>query len=103
MSDSKNTSNSKQETVTSHTDTSQKVEQLEKQLAEKDNQIKNIKEEAIKIIKDIKSKNSDDIAPGIRKTSTFGGGYKNAYANGSFQKHREKLALDARQSQVGKK
>lgn len=40
----------------------------------------------IKQLKELKPKNSDDIAPGIRRTDTFHGAYRNGYENGEVAK-----------------
>lgn len=43
------------------------------------------KDEKIKNLEAIKSKNTDDIAPGILKQNTFGGSYKNGYEDGTVE------------------
>lgn len=70
------------------------IAELEKQNEAKDKQIEEISEKTSKAIVEIKNeyenksngKNSDDIAPGIRKTKTFSApGYKNGYTDGTVK------------------
>ena len=42
----------------------------------------------------IKSKNSDDIAPGIRKTYEFTAAFRNGYSDGTVKQARQKLKAD---------
>ena len=125
MSDDKNSQNtSNQETVTVTTEDPKKIEELEKQLAEKDAviedikkktnaEINEIKEKTDKIIKEIikkveipasmKGKNSDDIAPGIRKTYTFEGGYRNAYETKAYKEKLAKAKLEQEKKNKSKR
>lgn len=75
------TSGNEQEIVLS-SDDAQKVKELEKELEEKNSKIKNLEKQG-------KGKNSDDIAPGIRKTYEFTGNYRNAYEDGKYKKAKE--------------
>ena len=54
-------------------------------LAQKDAEISKLQKELAQ------KKNSDDIAPGIRKTHTFGANYRNGYSDGTVKKERERL------------
>ncbi|MEE8383906.1 MAG: hypothetical protein V3R39_03070 [Nitrosopumilus sp.] len=67
------------------TEDPQKIKDLQNQLAQKSEQIKNLKE-----------KNSDDIAPGIRKQRTFEGNFRNGYSDGTVEKEREKIRAKER-------
>ena len=85
-----NTSESEQEVILS-TEDAEKVKDLEKELEEKNAKIENLEKS---------SKNSDDIAPGIRKTYEFGGRYRNAYEDGSYKKVKEKAKEEKAKMQV---
>lgn len=97
-------------------DAVKKIEELQKQLAQKDQIIEDIKKNTAAEINEIKEKtseaikeiikktskqpgkNTDDIAPGIRKQNTFGASFKNGYADGTVKKEKDKIKVKAKQS-----
>lgn len=58
----------------------------EKSTLERQGEIIEEQKKEIEELKKLKPKNSDDIAPGIRKTDTFKGGYRNGYEDGTVAK-----------------
>ena len=109
MSNEGNNSNSQQETVTISTQDPQKIEELEKQLKEKDNEIKTIKEKTISVIQKIKkeanaeSNIQTDLTKNIRKQNTFSGQYKNGYADGTIEKEKKKILTERKKAKAGTK
>jgi len=93
----------------SNTSNDSKIKELEEKLAKKDTEtvkaVENIKQQAIKKIKEkddeiknLKEKESlsnikTDLVAGIVKQDTFGGGFKNGYTDGSVKKEKERIAL----------
>jgi len=106
LSDKKNTSNSKQETVTIPKEDPQKIEDLQKQLAEKENEIKNIKKKAIAVIQIIKAEAQSqsniqtDLTRNIIKQNTFGGNYKNGYADGTVKKEKKRILAETKKAKA---
>ena len=79
--DEKNSSNPKQESSGSFNDDSQKIKDLEAQIAAQNNELKETKEK----LEQSKTRNSDDIAPGILNQGTFSGNYRNGYEDGTVK------------------
>lgn len=109
MSNEQNNSNSKQETVTVSTEDPQKIEELQKQLEAKNKEIENIKEKTISVIQKIKAEAKQessiqtDLTKKIIKQNTFGGKYKNGYADGTVEKEKKKILAERKKAKAGTK
>lgn len=106
MSDGKNSqNNSKQETVTENP---KRIEDLEAKLANKDQEIQEIKQKTSDAIKRVKkeSKSKPEIVTNlparIIKQNTFGGHFHNGYADGTVKKAAKELRATQRKASVGK-
>lgn len=81
-----NNSGAKTVKTTTETTTSSNLT-TQQQLNLKDGEIKELQKQVDLKNKELsKQKNSDDIAPGIRKTNTFGVSYRNGYEDGTVKK-----------------
>jgi len=108
--DKKSQNNSKQETVTENP---KKIEDLEAKLANKDQEIQEIKQKTSDAIKKIKeeSKKSEqktskpeivtNLSARIIKQNTFGGHFHNGYADGTVKKATKELRATQRKASVG--
>jgi len=114
LSDEKNTSNSKQETITISTDDPKKIKELEKQLAEKEQQVKDsekqvqeIKQKTIEAIKKIKqeARNEEnvrtDLTKKVIKQNTFKHSYRNGYADGTVEEEKKKILAERKKAKAG--
>ena len=133
MSDDKNSNNnSNQETVTVTTEDPKRIEELEKLLDKKDQEIQQVKQKTSDAIKRIKeeskiyeektvseinkikeeAKTSEDklseskivtnLPARIIKQNTFGGSYKNGYEDGTVEKAAKEIRSKQRKARVGK-
>jgi len=96
LSHEKNTSNSKQETVTISTEDPQKVKELQKELKEKTQELEKVKKQAESNIK-------TDLTSNIRKQNTFGEKYRNGYADGTVEEAKKKILEERRKAKAGTK
>lgn len=109
MSNEQNTSNSKQETVAISSEDPKKIEDLQKQLAEKENEIKEIKEKTIAAIQKIKtearaeSNIQTDLTKKVIKQNTFKHNFRNGYANGTVKKEKQRILAERRKAKVATK
>ncbi len=94
MSDGKNTSRSKQETVTK--EDPKKITELEGKLAKKDQEIQEIKQ------KTSESEIVTNLPARIIKQNTFGNNFHNGYADGTVNKATKELRATQRKASVGK-
>jgi len=114
LSNETNTSNSKQETVELSTDDPQRIEELEKQLAEKEQQIKLSEKEVLEIkqktneaIKRIKQEVQNeanvktDLTKKVIKQNTFKHNYRNGYADGTVKREKKKILLARKKAKAG--
>jgi len=107
LSDEKNTSNSKQETVTVSTEDPKKIEELEKLLEAKTNEVEEIKEKTIEAIQRIKkeaqaeSNIKTDLTKKIIKQNTFKHNFRNGYADGTVEKEKKKILAERKKAKVG--
>jgi len=107
--DESNASKSQQQTVTISTDDSKRIEELEKQLAEKGQQVKEIEQktnEAIKRIKQEIRNEADvktDLTKKVIKQNTFKHNYRNGYADGTVEKEKKKILADRKKAKAGTK
>lgn len=107
MSDEKNTSSSKQETVSVSSEDPQKIEDLQKQLQVKDNEIKQIKEKTIEAIQRIKQEARNeadvktDLTKKVIKQNTFKHNFRNGYADGTVEKLKKKILADRKKAKTG--
>lgn len=106
MSDDKNSqNNSKQETVT---EDPKRIKELEGKLANKDQEIQEIKQKTSDAIKKIKadSKSESEIQTNlparIIKQNTFKGNFRNGYADGTVEKATKELRKTLRKAAVSK-
>jgi len=97
LSDEKNTSNSKQETVTISTEDPKRIKNLEAKLAKKDQEIQEIKQ------KKSESEIVTNLPARIIKQNTFRHNFHNGYSDGTVKKAREELRATQRKASVGKK
>ena len=95
MSDSKNTSTSKQETVIK--EDPKRIIELETKLAKKDQEIQKIKQ------KKSESEIVTNLPARIIKQDTFGNNFHNGYADGTVKKATKELRATQRKASVGKK
>lgn len=79
LDESENISSSTSTTPT-YDELTKKTKELEKQLAEKT------------------QRNSDDIAPGIRRQKTFEAAFKNGYSDGTVKEAKKKIIAEAKSS-----
>jgi len=111
LSDSKNTSNS-QETVI--TEDPKRIAELEKQLAEKEQIIKNsqneakgLKERTIEAFKRLKQQSKNeaevktDLTKKVIKQNTFKHNYRNGYADGTVEKEKKKILAERKKAKAG--
>lgn len=91
--DKKSQNNSKQETVTENP---KKIEDLEAKLANKDQEIQEIKQ------KTSESEIVTNLPARIIKQNTFGGHFHNGYADGTVKKATKELRATQRKASVGK-
>lgn len=70
---------------------SQIIKELEGKIKEQEKILEHTKTKANQVIKELikenksTGKNSDDLFPGVRKTNTFEGAYRNGYENGEVE------------------
>lgn len=102
--DKKSQNNSKQETVTENP---KKIEDLEAKLANKDQEIQEIKQKTSDAIKRVKKESKTpeivtNLPARIIKQNTFGGHFHNGYADGTVKKATKELRATQRKASVGK-
>ena len=108
MPNEKNNSNS-QETVTVSTENPKKIEDLQKQLEAKEQEIQTIKEKTIEAIKRIKQevRNEEevktDLTKKVIKQNTFKHNYRNGYADGTVEKEKKKILAERKKAKAGTK
>jgi len=85
-----------QKTITISTEDPQKIEDLQKELQEKTQELEKVKKQAESNIK-------TDLTSNIRKQNTFGGNYKNGYADGTVEKVKQKILAERKKAKAGTK
>lgn len=95
MPDDKNNSNS-QETITVSPEDPQKIKDLQNQLQEKTKELEKVKKQAESNIK-------TDLTTNIRKQNTFGGKFKNGYADGTVEEAKKKILAERKKAKAGTK
>ena len=94
MSNEPNSSKSQQEAITISTEDPKRIEKLEKELQEKDQEIEEIKKQAESNIK-------TDLTKGVIKQNTFKHNYRNGYADGTVEKLKKKILADRKKAKAG--
>lgn len=94
MANEKNNSSS-QETVTVSTEDPQKIQELERKLEQKNQEIEQIKKQAESNVK-------TDLTKGVVKQNTFKANYRNGYSDGTVEEEKKKILAERKRAKAGK-